>query len=56
MNVINWFFRSNEIRIKSNTQDCFEILIAEFIQALEKLFLKFEESRLRIDEQICKKS
>ena len=55
MKVVNEIVPSKEIRIKSNTQEWFDRKIAELIHAREKLFLKFEKSKLHIDEENYKK-
>ena len=55
MKFVNKIAPSKEIRIKNNTQECFDREIAELIHAHEKLFLKFRKSKLHIDEESYKK-
>ena len=55
MEVVNEIAPSKEIRIKNNTQEWFHREIAELIQAREKLFLKFKQSKLHTDEENYKK-
>ena len=55
MKVVNEIAGSKEIRIQNNTQEWFDREIAELIHARGKLFLKFKESKLHIDEENYKK-
>ena len=55
MKVVNDIAPSKEIRIKNNTQECFDRQIAELIHAGKKLFLKFKKSKLHIGEENYKK-
>ena len=56
MKVVNEIAPSKEIRIKNDTQECFDREIAKLIHAREKLFLKFKKSKLHIDDENYKKS
>ena len=49
MKVANEIAPSKEIRVKNNTQQWLDKEIAELIHAREKLFLKFQKSKLQID-------
>ena len=51
MKVVNEIAPSKEIRIKNNTQECFDRQIPELIHAGEKLFLNFKKSKLHIGEE-----
>ena len=53
--VVNKITPCKEIRININTQEQFDIEIAELIHARKKLFSKFKKSKLHIDEEIYKK-
>ena len=55
MKVINEIAPSKDIRIKNNNKDCFDREVADLIYIREKLFLKFKNLKLRIDEEIYKK-
>ena len=55
MKVVNEIAPIKEIWIKNNTQEWFDREISELIHARKKLFLKFKESKLHIDEKITKK-
>ena len=52
MKVINEISPRKEIRIKNNNQDWFNREVADLIYVWEKLFLKFKNSKLHIDEEI----
>ena len=49
MKVANEIAPNKEIRVKNNTQQWLDKEIAELIHAREKLFLKFQKSKLQID-------
>ena len=53
--VVNKIAPSKEIRIKNNMHEWFDREIAELINAHQKLFLKFEKSKLHTDEENYKK-
>ena len=55
MKVVNEIAPSKEIRTKNNTQEWFDREIDELIHVGEKLFLKFKNSKLHIDEENYKK-
>ena len=55
MKVVNEISPSKETRIKDNTQEWFNREMVESIHAREKLFLKFQMSKLHIDEKNYKK-
>ena len=55
MKVVNEIAPSKDIRIKCNSQEWFDRKIAELIHAREKMFLKFEKSKLHINEENYKK-
>ena len=51
MKVINEIAPRKEVRIKNNNQDWFNREVADLIYVWEKLFLKFKNSKLHIDEE-----
>ena len=53
--VVNKIALSKDIRIKNTTQEWFDREIAELTHAHKKLFLKFKNSKLHIDEENYKK-
>ena len=55
MKVVNESPPSKDIRIKNNTPEWFDREIAELIYAREKLFKKFKNPKLHIDEENYKK-
>ena len=55
MKVINEIAPSKVIRNKSKYQDWFDREVAGLIHVREKLFLKFKNSKLNMDEEIYKK-
>ena len=52
---INEIAPSTEIRIKNNNQDLFDREVTDVIRVRKKLFLKFKQSKLHIDEEIYQK-
>ena len=55
MKIVNKIAPSKDIRIKNTTQEWFDREIAELTHARKKLFLKFKNSKLHIDEENYKK-
>ena len=55
MKVIHKIAPSKDIRIKNNSQDCFDRVVVDLIHVQENLFLKFKKSKLFISEEIYKK-
>ena len=55
MNVFNKIVHGKKIIIKKYNKDWFDREVSNLIHVLEKLFIKFKKSKLRIDEEIYKK-